>query len=242
MSSALPRALVEARYRRAAQAYMRSLPLTHFAQTTRQARQHALTFSTLGLIRSHRPDVHVFNELLIQFPRPRRRRRGRVVPDNMIVLSADPIRANLSFDLPLEPAGPFCVFDYPEEGNTRKDYDASFRVYERELKVPWCVRFTTDSRALALYRHTGTRYEPQAPNERGRLAIPELEVEMAVLDGWGRYWHRGELLLTSVEMVRELEVLRRARAELAARRAVEEENARLRVELERLRGQADKAN
>jgi hypothetical protein len=252
------RAEQEARLAAAARAYMRSLPLKHFAETVTQSRQRAITVSTLGLLRERRPDFHLFNELLIQFPRPRRRQPGRVVPDNLIVLHAGPIVADLSFDLPLQPVGPFCVIDYVGPGITRKDYDANFRIYERELQVPWCLRFSTDSRTWALYRHTGSAYEQTPPNEQGRLFIPELDVEAATRDGWGRFWHRGELLLTPAELVSEINAARQRRAaaeaacraaeerrraaeaerhvedERRARLAVEEELARLRAQVEQL--------
>jgi hypothetical protein len=78
------------------------------------------------------------------------------------------------------------------------------------------------------------------------VAIPELELEAALLDGWVRYWFRGELLPLSPdlqrrvdELVAELNEERRRHAwtrgeldqERRARLAAEEELARLRARL-----------
>ena len=96
---------------------------------------------------------------------------------------------------------------------------------------------------MTLYRHTGERYASVPVNEQGRLALPEMELEMALLDGWVRYWFRGELLplpgelLSTVdELGRQLSEVRRQRdAEQERRIASEMETARLRAELEALR-------
>lgn len=46
--------------------------------------------------------MQVFNELLVQYPMPRRKRLGQVVPDNMVVLHPQPIDAEGSYyDVPL---------------------------------------------------------------------------------------------------------------------------------------------
>ena len=106
MASARPRALIAVAYEEAAQAYLRSLPLEHFMEATAQAKQREITLESLALLKARRPDVQVFNELLVQYPLPGQRRPGQVVPDNMVVLSKQPIKAMTSFNLPLEPAGP----------------------------------------------------------------------------------------------------------------------------------------
>src|SRR5262245_24034040 len=98
MSSAKPRALIAVAYEEAAQAYLRSLPPEHFMEAIGQATQRKITLESLDLLRARRPDVQVFNELLVQYPRPRQRKPGQVVPDNMVVLCDQPVRADTSFN------------------------------------------------------------------------------------------------------------------------------------------------
>src|SRR6266852_2892260 len=91
----------------AAQEYCRSLPLEHFMEAIPQATQREITLESLALVRARRPDFHVFNELLIQYELPKRRKPAQIVPDNMVVISSQPIKATTSFNMPLEPIGPF---------------------------------------------------------------------------------------------------------------------------------------
>ena len=85
MPTELPRVLVEISYEKAAREYLRRLPLEHFMESTPQATQRKITVESLDLVAAQRPDVQVFNELLVQYPLPRRKRPGQVVPDNMVV-------------------------------------------------------------------------------------------------------------------------------------------------------------
>jgi Uma2 family endonuclease len=218
MASHTPRALIEVAYEAAAQEYLRSLPPEHFMEATAQATQRKITLESLDLLRTRRPDVQTFNELLVQYPRPRQRKPGQIVPDNMVVLCDQPIRASTSYNLPLEPERPFWVLEYVSKHNKRKDYEASFDKYERELKVPYYLIFYPDNQELTLYRHTGKKYVSVKPNRHGRYAIPDLDLEIALLDGWVRFWYRGELLPLPAELDRELNEARQQAAE-ATRRA-----------------------
>src|SRR5437879_1686607 len=101
------RAALEARYYQAALDYLHSLPLEHFMESTPHATQREITLESLALVKARRSDVHVFNELLVQYPRPRRKKLGQVVPDNMVVIHPGPIDAGLSYNMPLLPAAPF---------------------------------------------------------------------------------------------------------------------------------------
>jgi len=127
------------------------------------------------------------------------------------VLHAEPIRASGSYDLPLQPVRPFWVLEYVSKHNERKDYDDSFQKYERALKVPYYLLFypDEDEQELTLFKHTGRRYRSVTPNEAGRLALPELDLAMALLDGWVRFWYRGELLPLPADLLRDLEETRR---------------------------------
>jgi Uma2 family endonuclease len=225
----VPRRLLELRYYRAAQDYRRRLPPGHFVEATSQATQRKITLESLDLVHAYRPDVHVFNELLVQYPLPRRKRTGQVVPDNMVVLHAGPIAAEGSYDVPLQPAAPFWMLDYVSQSNRRKDYVENMEHYERQLKVPYYLLFHPDHQELTLYRHTGERYVSVPPDAHGRCALPELELEVGLHERWVRFWFRGELLPLPADLLRERDEERRRL------QAAEEEVSRLRAELERLR-------
>jgi hypothetical protein len=94
--------LPEIAYEEEARAYLRSLPLEHFMESTAQATQREITLASLALVKARRPDVHVFNELLIQYPVRGRTKLGQVVPDNMVVVTTEPIEATSSYNVPRE--------------------------------------------------------------------------------------------------------------------------------------------
>jgi flagellar biosynthesis GTPase FlhF len=134
----------------------------------------------------------------------------QVVPDNMVVLHAEPIQAEGSFDVPLqEPIKPFWMLEYVSRNTRRKDYEDSFQKYERDLKVPYYLLFYPEDQELTLYRHNGRKYVSVRPNEQERYLIPELELEVGLLDGWARYWYRGELLPLPADLQRDLDEARR---------------------------------
>ncbi len=229
MVSNLPRALQEHVYEREAQAHLRRLPLEHFMEATAQARQRKITLESLDLVQARRPDLHVFNELLVQYPRRGQRKLGQVVPDNMVVLTQEPIHAQSSYNVPLEPARPFWVMEYVSASNPRKDYNQSFRKYERELKVPFCLIFHPDKQELVLYRHNKRKYVVVRPNQHGRYPIPDLDMEVGLLDGWMRFWHKGKLLPLPADLQSELDEARKTISDLHKRlQAAERELAELR--------------
>jgi Uma2 family endonuclease len=159
-----------------------------------------------------------------------------VVPDNMVVVHDEPIKAEGSYDVPLQPVGPFWVLEYVSKGSERKDYEDNMEKYERHLKVPYYLTFYPDNQEMTLYRHNGRKYVTVKPNGHGRHAIPPLEMEVALLDGWVRFWFRGELLALPADLLRQLDQTRRDLQETRGRLQVaEEEAARLRAELEALR-------
>jgi hypothetical protein len=242
METSKPRGLLDIEYFEAEQAYLKRLPLEHFMESTDQATQREITLASLLQVAALTPMVQVFNELLVQY-----RIRGagpirQVVPDNMVVMHSEKIQAQGSFNLPLQPVGPFWVLEYVSKSNKRKDYEENFDKYEREVKVPYYLTFYPDDQELSLYHRRRSRYVSVKPNEHGRLAIPEMETEVALLDGWARFWFRGELLPVVGELRKERDRLaRRAEnaeqvATIAQQRAenAEQELARLRAELGRL--------
>jgi Uma2 family endonuclease len=238
MSVDVPRALQKVSYERAALTYLLSLPPEHFMEGIPQASQREITLESLALLRLRRPEVRVFNELLVQYPRRGRHKLGQVVPDNMVVLTTEPIEAETCYNVSLEPAPPFWVLEYISPSNMRKDYIDSFKKYERELKVPYYLMFYPDRGALTLHRHNNRKYVVVKPNKKGRCPIPKLELEVGLLDGWVRYWHQGELLPLPADLQRELDATRlqaeaaRQQAEAARQQA---EAARQLAEQEKLR-------
>jgi Uma2 family endonuclease len=209
----LPRGLQEFVYEREAQAYLRSLPPEHFMETTRQAAQRAITLASFALVKVRRPEVQVFNELLVQYPRRGHRKLGQVVPDNMVVCTTEPVRAVNSYNVPLEPARPFWMLEYVSKGSERKDYEDSSHKYERELKVPYYLVFYTDTQDLTLSRHNKRKYVTVKPNGPGRYPIPQLDLEVGLLDGWVRFWYEGELLPQPAELQHQLDMARRLLAD-----------------------------
>lgn len=206
--STVPRALLSVRYYQAAQDYLRSLPPEHFIESTPQATQRSIFLASLALVHAHRPDIQYFNELLIQYERKKEKKPGQVVPDNMVAVHDEPLVAEGSYDVPLQPVGPYWVLEYVSKGNQRKDYEDSMTKYEHELKVPYYLMFVPDQQELTLYRHNRRKYVSVRPNEQGRYAIPELEMELGLLHGWVRFWFRGQLLPLPAELQQQLDQLR----------------------------------
>lgn len=243
--AAIPAAKLKLIYDMAEERYLRSLPPEHFMETPSQASQRKITLESFDVIHVARPDVQCFNELLVQYPRGADESRpGQVVPDNMVVVHPEPIAAGASFNTLLQPAGPLLVLEYVSKGNERKDYASDMAQYERELKVPYYLLFYPDNEELTVFRLTAGRYVSVPPNPGGRLPIPKLELEVALLGGWVRYWFRSELVPLPADLLRELnqakrllaDAEQRADAERQARLAAEAELARLREELAKARG------
>src|SRR5262245_27772179 len=105
-STNIPRGLLEVQYTEAARAYLSKLPLEHFMESVAQATQRKISVVSLDIVHAHRPEVQAFNELLIQYPGGRQNKPRQVVPDNMVVVWHEPIKADTSFDTPLQPTKP----------------------------------------------------------------------------------------------------------------------------------------
>jgi hypothetical protein len=167
--------------------------------------------------------------LVVQYPAKGRKKPKQVVPDNMVVVYDQPIKALGSFDLPLQPAKPFWMLEYVSRSTKRKDYDDNMERYERELKTPYYLLFQPDVVELTLYKLSRGRYVSVKPNAAGRYPLPDLEMEVALLDEWVRFWFRGELvplpgeLLRQVDAVRSLWQQEKHRADEAEKRAQEAE-------------------
>lgn len=221
---------LEAFYEEAEQRYLASLPPEHFTEATDHAMQREITLESFAVIRVSRPDIQCFNELLVQYPQ-KSKKNGQVVPDNFVVIHSKPIKAKGSFNTPLQPVKPFLVMEYVSKHNKRKDYDDNFERYEKELKVPYYLLFYPDGEEMTLFRLGEKKYVAVRPNAAKRYAIPDLELEVALLGGWVRYWFRGELVPLPGDLLKERD------AERAARLAAEAELAKLREELAKAKGE-----
>jgi Uma2 family endonuclease len=227
-------------YEWAERRYLKSLPLEHFMESTPQSTQRKITLESFDIIHALRKDVQCFNELLVQYPIPGKDvdKPGQVVPDNMVVIHNKPIVAEGSFMTPHQPVGPFLVLEYVSKSSVRKDYEVSYEKYEKELKVPYYLVFYPDADELTLFKLKDGKYTAVPPDALGRRAIPELELEIALLGGWIRYWFRGELVPLPADLLKERDAaVQKLDAERAARLAAEAELAKLREELAKAKGQ-----
>jgi Uma2 family endonuclease len=190
-------------YERAAAEYLRSLPLEHFMEGIPQGMQREISLESFALLQTRRPDVQYFNELLVQYAF--RGQMRQVVPDNMLVLSTQPIQAQTNYAVELEATGPFLVMEYVSPRSERKDYDESFRKYERELKVPYCIQFHPGKQDLRVYRHDGEHYVRLEPDVNGRYLIEELDLHIGLHQHWVRFWYQGQLLELPAELQQRLD-------------------------------------
>lgn len=229
-------------YRCAERRYLKALRAGHaFVDATSQTTQRLITLASFALIRAVRRDVQCFNDLLVQYPAPGKDldNPNQIVPDNMVVLHPQPINAEHSFNTPLQPAGPFLVLEYPSKGGVWKDYEAHFEKYEKELRVPYYLVFSPGADEFTLFKLKDEKYASVAPDSAGRCAIPELELEVAILDGWVRYWFRSELLPLPGDLLQQLNAVKgdlaatqaKLETERQSRIALEAELARMREEL-----------
>ncbi|MGL4551035.1 MAG: Uma2 family endonuclease [Gemmataceae bacterium] len=239
-----PRILLEIRYHDEAQRYLRSLKMENFMESTAQAGQRAITLASLAQLEGAVRGFHLYNELLVQYPRKGHRKPGQVVPDNMVVLFDGELTPSGSYDVPLQPAGPFWVLEYVSRSNRRKDYDRNVLKYEKELKVPYYFLFEPEVKEMTLYRmNDAEKYVSVKPDDAGRVALPELDLEIGIVEDWVRYWFRGALLELPAELARQTDALRdelrvanqHLGQERQARETLEAENARLRAELEAMK-------
>jgi Uma2 family endonuclease len=231
MSTGKAHSMTVAEYERAADEYESTLTDEDVMEGEAQATQREITLASLALLRDRRAEVRVYNELLVQYFH--KGKLKQVVPDNMIVLSDRPLVTRKSYTIEYDPP-PLVMLEWVSDDSKNKDYKVSFQKYERELAVPFALFFHPDHQDLRVYRHVGDSYELIAPNAAGRQDIPALELEVALLGGWVRYWFRGKLLELPGALQRSVDEVT-ARAEQAERRAEESEQqarqARERAEL-----------
>ncbi len=196
-------------YERAAQEYLDSLPPEHFMEATTQSIQREITLGSFSLLRRRIEDFQYFSELLVQ-DELADGTLVQVVPDNMGILSDEPYHKRSSYCVKLEKVKPFWVLEYVSESNKRKDYEDSFRKYEDVLQVPYYLIFDPDKQDLRVHRYNGEGYVLMEPDMHGRVRIDQLDLEVGLLDGWLRFWHKGELLPLTPELEEELDRAKRS--------------------------------
>jgi Uma2 family endonuclease len=116
----------------------------------------------------------------------------------------------------LQPVGPLWVLEYVSKHSERKDYEDSFRKYERELQVPYYLVFYPDNQDVTLFHLQGRKYRSVTANAAGRHPIRELDLELALREGWVRYWYQGQLLPLPADLQRENQQLRAEKERLLA--------------------------
>ena len=228
-------------YEEAARAYCAALPPEHFMEALFTGKQRTITLSSLYIVRVRRPEVQVLNEALVQYPI--NAHLGQVVPDNMVVLSEEELTGGGSYKLPFEPAPPFMTMEYVSPSNQRKDYEDNYHKYEHELRVPYYLLFYPEKQDLRLHRHNGVAYERVAPNAAGRLDVPELDLEVGLLDGWLRYWYQGELIPLPSDLQKQIDELQGQVDHLLKKTRAAEQRAqrqRRRAEQEKQRAEQEK--
>jgi Uma2 family endonuclease len=187
----------------------------HFMESVAQATQRKITVASLDLVAAERSDVYVYSELLIQW-RDAKNELRRVVPDNMVVVADKRPKVSGNFAIPIQPARPFVVFEYVSKTTSRKDYQQSYDKYEIELKVPYYFLFYPDAQEVTLFKYNRRKgkYASVHPDDAGHYAIPELDLTIALHDGWARYWWRGRLMPIPTELQAELHQVQKENAAL----------------------------
>ena len=225
MSTDVSRASLVKRLDMEAEKYLRSLPKEHFMEATPQATQRTITLCSFEIIHARRPDIQAFNELLVMYPVGPEKKIGKVVPDNMVVVHSEPIEAEGHFSIQVQPVAPFWVMEYVSKGSVRKDYDKNMRKYQNRLKVPYYLIFYPDNQELSLFRHNGTEYVSVKPDAAELCAIPELEMAVSLVEGWARYWFRGEMIALPADIQHDLDRTRRKLVSVSRARKKEKRRA-----------------
>ncbi len=207
---------LETLYERLANEYCRDLPLEHFMESTDQANQRKITLESLDLVTAQWPEFQVFSELLILYPLTDAdlKKPTRVCPDNMVIVHDEPIKAKGSFNVPLQPAGPTLILEYVSTENKRKDYVDNRRRYANDLQVPYYLLFEPEAQKLTVFKLSGKKYVAVKPNPADRLEIPPLKLEVAILDGWVRFWFEGGLLPLPGDLMKERDAAKAENEEL----------------------------
>ena len=69
--------------------------------------------------------------------------------------------------------------------------------------MPYYLLFEPRGPEADGFRLSGKKYVAVKPNADGRLEIPPLKLEVAIRDGWVRFWFEGELLPLPGDLLKE---------------------------------------
>ena len=201
-----PDALTHLHYEMAAHAAMWRQSRAIYDELPQRAVQRKITTASLELVRPHRSDFQVFDDILIQYQKPGTQDIWSVNSDDMVVLCDKDLGPLGSYDVPHQPARPFWVMRTLTNSGKRKGIDEAFQKYERDLAVPYYLTFSPDEGSPTLYHLNGEshRYETVPPDGEGRCAVPEVNISVGVMGGWVRFWFEGRLLMLPTELDREL--------------------------------------
>ncbi len=183
-------------YKRAADEFADQFTLEDLMESTPHSRQKRIAEDSFLELQRRIPGVHVFNELLVQYrdgDRP-----VQVVPDVFVILNEFEQTDRSSYVVEYEAQPVFLVIEVLSPNTKMKDNVDSFKKYEKDLHVPYCILVDPETAELKVHQWKNGRYR-RATVVSGRHLIPELELAVGMQDGIARFWHRGELLRVSVE-------------------------------------------
>jgi hypothetical protein len=182
-------------YLQAAREYHHSVSSIYFRKATTQAKQRDIISFALDQILHYRPDLEYIIEMLTQ--QLVEGRLVQVMVTTAVVLGELPSRWRDTYQ-PHEELPLFWALDYIFPGDPDGRFVRNRYIFEHELRVPYYLthEMIGMSAVLHLYRHDGTAYQPVPPNKHGRYAVPELDIEVGLIDGWARLWFKGKLQQT----------------------------------------------
>jgi Uma2 family endonuclease len=141
--------------------------------------------------------------------------RGAKAPDWFCVLGVPALldeQMRRSYVMWQEIIAPLLVLEYVSgDGTEERDptpYEGKFWVYENAIRPSFYGIFEPNQGRVEVYHLLDGRFQLMAANERGRVAIPPLGVELGIWQGqfgnyelsWLRWWNgQGNLLLTGDE-------------------------------------------
>ena len=186
-------------------------------EPTSQATQREITLESLALVRARRPEVQVFNELLVQYPGRAARGLGRWCPTIWSSFTISRSRRRAAMTCHCSRSALSGCWNMFRRGITRKDYDDNMRKYEAraEGSVLPAIR-PRPARIDVVPAHRGS-LSLGPPDADGRCAIPELDLSLGLRHSWLRFWYQGELLPLPADLQRALDAVKQQLAEMTGR-------------------------
>jgi hypothetical protein len=169
-----------------------------------QGKQRSITLQSFDVISLRRPDIHCFNRISVWCPKGNSGNRRFVTPDHTIVIHSGPVPLDTDPVYLSAAVQPILAVNYVSADCPRPaDFERQRR--EAEAGITYSLVFDADRRSVTGYHLTRPRrYVPLKCDEWNRLAVPELDLEVLVRDGWMRYWFRGELMPLATELAERL--------------------------------------